>query len=122
EDCIGAVDVIAHSDTIKKLLLSPFNATQPLNMVVHRIGKTLLIDNCEYLRTTYPSGYNSSPVADFLKLKCSQRTGLTEMAKTPEKASKPMTGEESGFNDPLEDYGITGFQDADKVLFCSTFW
>uniref|UniRef100_F1KR35 Erythroid differentiation-related factor 1 n=1 Tax=Ascaris suum TaxID=6253 RepID=F1KR35_ASCSU len=169
EDCIGAVDVIAHSDTIKKLLLSPFNATQPLNMVVHRIGKTLLIDNCEYLRTTYPSSYNSSPVADFLKLKCSQRTGLTEMAsnrqlatndiitrmgermitenlysrslaimdhptewnsmgsladsqtaktsinKTPEKAGKPMTGEESGFTDPLEDYGITGFQDADKV-------
>ncbi|VDM40323.1 unnamed protein product [Toxocara canis] len=169
EDCIGAVDVVAYSDTIKKLLLSPFNANQPLNMVVHRIGKTLLIDNCEYLRTTYPSNYKSSPVADFLKLKCSQRIGETEtssdrqlatndiitrmgermitenlysrslaimdhpaddsgggktMASTTDvkninkatrNADKTVITEELGFADPLEDYGITGFQDADKV-------
>lgn len=47
---------------------------------------------------------------------------IAVLSETPEKAGKPMTGEESGFTDPLEDYGITGFQDADKVLFCLAFW
>uniref|UniRef100_A0A0M3K939 Erythroid differentiation-related factor 1 n=1 Tax=Anisakis simplex TaxID=6269 RepID=A0A0M3K939_ANISI len=171
-DSIGSVDVISHSDTIKKLLLSPFNANQPLNMFVHRIGKTILIDNCEYLRTAYMNNNfnnkSTSPVANFLKLQYSKHIGISSESTSPSQNSQLATNDiinrlgermitenlysrslalmdhqaegldeakvnvksskninkassktnvsaESGFTDPLEDYGITGFQDVDEV-------
>ena len=42
-ECVGSVDVIAESESIKKLLLMPFDSTH-ISLMVHRIGNTLLID------------------------------------------------------------------------------
>ncbi len=46
------IDIIAHSTTIRKLLTSPFGSKQPFNFIVHRIGRTLLIDDAGSLVTT----------------------------------------------------------------------
>ncbi|KAI1282159.1 Erythroid differentiation-related factor 1 [Halotydeus destructor] len=43
-DYLGRVDLISDAENIKKLLAIPF-ANQPISMIVHRIGKTLLIDD-----------------------------------------------------------------------------
>ncbi|KAK2706432.1 erythroid differentiation-related factor 1-like [Artemia franciscana] len=42
-ECIGEVDVVADAESIKKLLKIPFSKAS-ISMLVHRIGKTLLID------------------------------------------------------------------------------
>ena len=43
-DVMPDVDVISDAENIKKLLKLPFS-NQSLSMVVHRVGKTLLIDD-----------------------------------------------------------------------------
>lgn len=46
---VGGIDVVAEAETLKKLIATPFSK-QPLNLIVHKIGKTLLLDNCAYLK------------------------------------------------------------------------
>nr|XP_027218733.1 erythroid differentiation-related factor 1-like isoform X4 [Penaeus vannamei] len=43
-DCIGEVDVISDAENIKKLLKIPYNPKAHVSMMIHRVGKTLLID------------------------------------------------------------------------------
>ena len=43
-DCLADVDVVSDGENIKKLLKIPYTK-QPVSMVVHRVGKTLLIDD-----------------------------------------------------------------------------
>ncbi|KAK8734703.1 hypothetical protein OTU49_005943 [Cherax quadricarinatus] len=43
-DCIGEVDVISDAENIKKLLKIPYNPKSHVSMMIHRVGKTLLID------------------------------------------------------------------------------
>ncbi|MCP9257062.1 hypothetical protein DINM_000303 [Dirofilaria immitis] len=64
---VGGIDVIAEAETLKKLIATPFSK-QPLNLIVHKIGKTLLLDNCAYLKnSTYMNPtVGISPVAEFL--------------------------------------------------------
>lgn len=47
-DSVGAADVIASGDSAKQLLLLPYNAGR-LSMTVHRMGDSLLVDNCDLL-------------------------------------------------------------------------
>ncbi|XP_023214452.1 erythroid differentiation-related factor 1-like [Centruroides sculpturatus] len=42
-DCVGEVDVISDSENIKKLLKIPYSKSH-ISMMVHCIGKTLLLD------------------------------------------------------------------------------
>ncbi|VDN03422.1 unnamed protein product [Thelazia callipaeda] len=78
---VGGIDVVAEAETLKKLIAAPFSK-QPLNLIVHKIGKTLLLDNCAYLKnysyTNKSSG--SSSVAAFLnsKSRCLVGTDNTE--------------------------------------------
>ncbi|VDN55808.1 unnamed protein product [Dracunculus medinensis] len=51
-DAVGDVDLIAGADTLKKLLLLPFDSKQSLSLVLHKIGKTVLIDNSEHLHVS----------------------------------------------------------------------
>ncbi|MPC19516.1 Erythroid differentiation-related factor 1 [Portunus trituberculatus] len=44
-DCIGDVDVVSDAENIKKLLKIPFNSKAHVSMMIHRVGKTLLIDD-----------------------------------------------------------------------------
>ena len=44
-DCIGEVDVVSDAENIKKLLKIPFNPKAHVSMMIHRVGKTLLIDD-----------------------------------------------------------------------------
>ncbi|XP_076030337.1 erythroid differentiation-related factor 1 isoform X2 [Oratosquilla oratoria] len=44
-DCIGEVDVVSDAELIKKLLKIPYNPKAHVSMMIHRIGKTLLIDD-----------------------------------------------------------------------------
>ncbi|KAG0727137.1 Erythroid differentiation-related factor 1 [Chionoecetes opilio] len=44
-DCIGEVDVVSDAENIKKLLKIPFNSKAHVSMMIHRVGKTLLIDD-----------------------------------------------------------------------------
>lgn len=48
-DCIGEVDVVSDSENIKKLLKIPYNKSQ-VSMMVHRVGKTLLLDEFDIHR------------------------------------------------------------------------
>lgn len=43
--CIGDVDVVSDAEKIKKLLKIPFNSKAHVSMMIHRVGKTLLIDD-----------------------------------------------------------------------------
>ncbi|XP_064116065.1 erythroid differentiation-related factor 1-like [Macrobrachium nipponense] len=43
-DCIGEVDVVSDAENIKKLLKIPYNPKAHVSMMIHRVGKTLLID------------------------------------------------------------------------------
>ncbi|CAF0785040.1 unnamed protein product [Didymodactylos carnosus] len=43
-DCLGEVDVISDAEHIKKLLKVPFNKQSQISMIVHRAGRTILID------------------------------------------------------------------------------
>ncbi|XP_072028508.1 erythroid differentiation-related factor 1-like [Amphiura filiformis] len=57
---VGEVDVISASENIKKLLKIPFSKAQ-VSMAVHRIGKTLLLDELDlyqHLRTASQSEKN----------------------------------------------------------------
>ncbi|XP_038070615.1 erythroid differentiation-related factor 1-like [Patiria miniata] len=45
-DTVGEVDVISAAENIKKLLKIPFSKTQ-VSMAVHRVGKTLLLDELD---------------------------------------------------------------------------
>ncbi|GAB6023255.1 hypothetical protein CHUAL_008067 [Chamberlinius hualienensis] len=53
-DCVGEVDVVSDAENIKKLLKIPYS-NSPVSLMVHRIGKTLLLDNfdvhCNLLHT-----------------------------------------------------------------------
>ena len=51
-DCVGQVDVISDSENIKKLLSMPFDDSH-ISMMVHRIGKTLLIDEFDLANTLF---------------------------------------------------------------------
>uniref|UniRef100_T1JH47 Erythroid differentiation-related factor 1 n=1 Tax=Strigamia maritima TaxID=126957 RepID=T1JH47_STRMM len=42
-DCIGEVDVVSAAENIKKLLKIPYSKAQ-VSMLIHRIGKTILVD------------------------------------------------------------------------------
>lgn len=44
-DCIGEVDVVSTAENIKKLLKIPYNPKAHVSMMIHRVGKTLLIDD-----------------------------------------------------------------------------
>lgn len=44
-DCIGDVDVVSDAENIRKLLKIPFNSKAHVSMMIHRVGKTLLIDD-----------------------------------------------------------------------------
>uniref|UniRef100_A0AAF5PSW9 Erythroid differentiation-related factor 1 n=3 Tax=Wuchereria bancrofti TaxID=6293 RepID=A0AAF5PSW9_WUCBA len=74
---VGGIDVIAEAETLKKLIAAPFSK-QPLNLIVHKIGKTLLLDNCAYLKNyaymNPPVGISS--VADFLNSKSQCLIGI----------------------------------------------
>ncbi|XP_022080799.1 erythroid differentiation-related factor 1-like [Acanthaster planci] len=48
-DTVGEVDVISAAENIKKLLKIPFNKMQ-VSMAVHRVGKTLLLDELDLLK------------------------------------------------------------------------
>lgn len=43
-DCIGEVDIVSDAENIKKLLKMAYHPNTHLSMMVHRIGKTILID------------------------------------------------------------------------------
>ncbi|XP_069191990.1 erythroid differentiation-related factor 1 isoform X2 [Procambarus clarkii] len=43
-DCIGEVDLVSDAENIKKLLKIPYNPKAHVSMMIHRVGKTLLID------------------------------------------------------------------------------
>lgn len=53
---VGGIDVIAEAETLKKLIAAPFSK-QPLNLIVHKIGKTLMLDNCAYLKNVSFSNF-----------------------------------------------------------------
>ncbi|VDK83568.1 unnamed protein product [Onchocerca ochengi] len=74
---VGGIDVIAEAETLKKLIATPFSK-QPLNLIVHKIGKTLLLDNCAYLKnSTYMNpNVGVSPVAEFLNSKSQGLIGI----------------------------------------------
>ena len=48
-DCLADVDVVSDGENIKKLLKIPYSKT-PISMVVHRVGKTLLLDDFDIHR------------------------------------------------------------------------
>ena len=48
-DCLAEVDVVSDGENIKKLLKIPYSKT-PISMVVHRVGKTLLLDDFDINR------------------------------------------------------------------------
>jgi len=48
-DCLSDVDVVSDGENIKKLLKIPYSKT-PISMVVHRVGKTLLLDDFDIHR------------------------------------------------------------------------
>ncbi|CAG9540507.1 unnamed protein product [Cercopithifilaria johnstoni] len=74
---VGGIDVVAEAETLKKLIATPFSK-QPLNLIVHKIGKTLLLDNCAYLKnyTCMNSTVGNSPVAEFLNSKSQCLVGI----------------------------------------------
>ncbi|EJD76683.1 hypothetical protein LOAG_16442 [Loa loa] len=74
---VGGIDVVAEAETLKKLIATPFSK-QPLNLIVHKIGKTLLLDNCAYLKnyTYMNSTVGISPVAEFLNSKSQCLVGI----------------------------------------------
>lgn len=43
-NCVGEVDVVCDAENIKKLLKIPYSKA-PVSMMVHRVGKTLLLDD-----------------------------------------------------------------------------
>ncbi|CAF1444151.1 unnamed protein product, partial [Rotaria magnacalcarata] len=43
-DSLGEVDVISDAEHIKKLLKVPFNKHSQISMIVHRLGRTILLD------------------------------------------------------------------------------
>ncbi|XP_022247753.1 erythroid differentiation-related factor 1-like [Limulus polyphemus] len=43
-DCVSEVDVISDAENIKKLLKIPYSKS-PISMMVHRVGKTILLDD-----------------------------------------------------------------------------
>ncbi len=43
-DSLGEVDVIADAEHIKKLLKVSFNKHSQISMIVHRLGRTILLD------------------------------------------------------------------------------
>ena len=43
-DCLADVDVVSDGENIKRILKIPYSDA-PVSMVVHRVGKTLLIDD-----------------------------------------------------------------------------
>ncbi|CAL4071350.1 unnamed protein product, partial [Meganyctiphanes norvegica] len=49
-DCIGEVDVVSDAENIKKLLKIPYNPKVHVSMMIHRVGKTLLIDDFDIYR------------------------------------------------------------------------
>ena len=48
-ECLADVDVVADGENIKKLLKIPYSKA-PVSMVVHRVGKTLLLDDFDIHR------------------------------------------------------------------------
>ena len=48
-DCLADVDVVSDGENIKKLLKIPYSKA-PISMVVHRVGKTLLLDDFDIHR------------------------------------------------------------------------
>ena len=48
-DTLSDVDVVSDGENIKKLLKIPYSKT-PVSMVVHRVGKTLLLDDFDVHR------------------------------------------------------------------------
>jgi len=48
-DCLADVDVVSDGENIKKLLKIPYSKT-PISMVVHRVGKTILLDDFDIHR------------------------------------------------------------------------
>ena len=48
-DCLADVDVVSDGENIKKLLKIPYSKS-PISMVVHRVGKTLLLDDFDIHR------------------------------------------------------------------------
>ena len=48
-DCLADVDVVSDGENIKKLLKIPYSKS-PISMVVHRVGKTLLLDDFDINR------------------------------------------------------------------------
>uniref|UniRef100_H2ZLP7 EDRF1 N-terminal domain-containing protein n=1 Tax=Ciona savignyi TaxID=51511 RepID=H2ZLP7_CIOSA len=47
-DIIGKIDVVSDAENIKKLLKMPFSKAQ-ISMAVHRVGKTLLLEQFDFL-------------------------------------------------------------------------
>lgn len=45
-DCIGDVDVVSSAENIKRLLKMPY-AQNPVSLMVHRVGNTILIDDMD---------------------------------------------------------------------------
>ena len=43
-DCLADVDVVSDGENIKKLLKIPYTKA-PVSMVVHRVGRSLLLDD-----------------------------------------------------------------------------
>ncbi|VDK70476.1 unnamed protein product [Litomosoides sigmodontis] len=74
---VGGIDVVAEAETLKKLIAAPFSK-QPLNLIVHKIGKTLLLDNCAYLKNYayMNSTVGVSVVAEFLNSKSQCLVGI----------------------------------------------
>ena len=48
-ECLADVDVVSDGENIKKLLKIPYSKA-PVSMVVHRVGKTLLLDDFDIHR------------------------------------------------------------------------
>lgn len=49
-DCVGDVDIISDAENIKKLLKIPYTKS-PVSMFIHRVGKSLLIDDFDIYKT-----------------------------------------------------------------------
>ncbi|VDK48125.1 unnamed protein product [Gongylonema pulchrum] len=80
---VAGVDVVGEAETLKKLIVAPFSK-QPLSLIVHKIGKTLLLDNCAYLRNfSYKhASSRDSPVAEFINSTSRSLIGGTAYAQS----------------------------------------
>ncbi|KAL7647354.1 UNVERIFIED_CONTAM: hypothetical protein RMT77_000950 [Armadillidium vulgare] len=57
-DCIGEVDIVSDAENIKKLLKMAYKPNTHLSMMVHRIGKTILIDDFDIYKYLLRRGHN----------------------------------------------------------------